>query len=171
MDLDIAEDKIGLKNNYYLTIIDTYRHNHRLYYKCKCDCGNISNVIAYNFYKTKSCGCYQKTHTEICRNKSVVPNTYIIKDNIVYGTIGDKTFTFDLEYLDKVKQYQWHFDKKGYVQTIIRHKALFLHRLIMDNNDKNIVIDHIDRDKTNNCKSNLRICSFSDNTLNSKNTY
>lgn len=38
----------------------------------------------------------------------------------------------------------------------------------MNNNNSNVVIDHINRDKHNNCKSNLRICSFSENTLNSK---
>lgn len=169
MDSEVVDNKIGLKNNYRLTIINIYKYNHRTYYKCKCDCGNETNVTSYNFYKTKSCGCLSKELT-IQRNKTnVIKNQYTIIDNIVYGTISDNIiFTFDLDDFDKVKQYQWHCDKKGYICTCVNHKALFLHRLIMNNNDSNVVIDHINRDKHNNCKSNLRICSFSDNTLNSK---
>lgn len=38
------------------------KKNNRVYWKCKCDCGNFINVLAYNLTKkqTRSCGCYNK---------------------------------------------------------------------------------------------------------------
>lgn len=35
--------------------------HHRAKWKCKCDCGNICEVVGTNLTtgKTKSCGCYQ----------------------------------------------------------------------------------------------------------------
>ena len=39
-----------------------FKKNNRVYWKCKCDCGNFVNVLAYNLTKkqTRSCGCYNK---------------------------------------------------------------------------------------------------------------
>ena len=38
------------------------RRNNSAYYECRCDCGNIKNVVSYNLRSgnTTSCGCFQK---------------------------------------------------------------------------------------------------------------
>jgi hypothetical protein len=70
-------------------------------------------------------------------------------------------------------------DKDGYLRTNLYNevdgvkqvKTVFLHRLVaktfIPNPDNYHVVDHIDRDTTNNHVSNLRWATVSENTLNS----
>lgn len=66
-------------------------------------------------------------------------------------------------------------DKDGYLRfnTSVdgRHKTLLVHRLMaltfFEEPKKDKVVDHIDRDKTNNCIENLRYASFAENIRNS----
>lgn len=39
-----------------------FKKNNRIYWRCKCDCGNFLNVLSYSLIKkqTRSCGCYNK---------------------------------------------------------------------------------------------------------------
>lgn len=60
-----------------------------------------------------------------------------------------------------VEQYKWSVDK-GYVRS--RH--LYLHRLILGITDPKIQVDHIDHNPFNNQRSNLRLCSHSENQRN-----
>ena len=69
----------------------------------------------------------------------------------------------DLDDIDKVKQYRWHLRDNGYV--ICESKKIRLHRLIMNCPDDKIV-DHINHDKLDNRKSNLRICTHQQNNMN-----
>lgn len=45
-------------------------------------------------------------------------------------------------------------------------KEAKLHRLILGLNDKNVIVDHRDRDGLNNQRENLRVCNKSDNAKN-----
>lgn len=75
----------------------------------------------------------------------------------------------DLGYVDKLKQYKWSLRGDGYCVN----KIGLLHRVIMDC-PEDMLIDHISRDKLDNRKSNLRICTKQQNNINkgiiSKNT-
>lgn len=55
---------------------------------------------------------------------------------------------------------------KGYVGD----NAVYMHRFIMGVSDRNILVDHIDRNTLNNQRSNLRICNRGQNRSNSKHT-
>ena len=56
-------------------------------------------------------------------------------------------------------------DKDGYARININNKNIKLHRFILNVND-NEIIDHINLDKRDNRKSNLRICNVQENSTN-----
>lgn len=75
----------------------------------------------------------------------------------------------DFNYLN---QWKWYYGGRGYA---IRHSEMikgkrdkiYMHRVIM-NNPKDKEIDHIDGNRINNQKSNLRICKRMENLHNQK---
>ena len=68
----------------------------------------------------------------------------------------------DLDDIDKVKDYKWYL-RKDYVSN--KTNGFNLHRLVMDC-PEDMVVDHINHDKLDNRKDNLRICSTRQNTMN-----
>lgn len=69
----------------------------------------------------------------------------------------------DLDDIDKVKQYKWTLSH-GYAISS-RHK-LCLHRFVMGNPEDSIIVDHINRDRLDNRKCNLRFCNLQENNMN-----
>lgn len=69
----------------------------------------------------------------------------------------------------KVNKYSWWSKPQGYIYTQTgtgyERKTIYLHRFIM-NVSKNKEIDHINHNKIDNRKSNLRICTRSQNNMN-----
>ena len=137
---------------------------------CNCDCGSNNIVIPLEQLrsgKTKSCGCYNK---EKLRERSKKFNTYELdyKTNIGKGlTDKEEPFYFDIDDYDKIKEYCWHLDDKGYIISNEKNhgKVVRMHRLVM-NCPEDKIVDHIDHKKNNNCKSNLRICTTAENNRN-----
>jgi len=70
----------------------------------------------------------------------------------------------NLNKLEEIKKYKWRLTNNGYVKT---GDNTLLHRFIMDCPD-NKVVDHINKNKLDNRKSNLRICEQTHNLMNSK---
>lgn len=76
----------------------------------------------------------------------------------------------DDEDLERVNRYSWHFDGR-YGSATIWNKELkkyekkYLHRYVMDA-PKYKEIDHINRDKLDNRKANLRYCTRAENISN-----
>lgn len=61
----------------------------------------------------------------------------------------------------------WYITKKGYVRSHSRKlNHVMLHRHLLNVTDIKILVDHIDGDKLNNCRSNMRLCSNSQNLAN-----
>lgn len=92
------------------------------------------------------------------------------------GKKGKDLFTLvDNNIYKKVNKYKWHLDSHGYATTTVYlgggrknqiNKHLPLHRLIMDF-PKNLQIDHINRNRLDNRKVNLRTCTKKENLQNS----
>ena len=131
---------------------------------CRCECGKEKIITAQNLKNghTKSCGC---CNAEMCNSKKV--NRYDLsgKYGIGYTSNTNKQFYFDLEDYDKIKDYCWYEDFFGYVVNIYKRKNLKLHKLITGTN-KTQIIDHINRNKLDNRKANLRVCSIQENSFN-----
>lgn len=77
----------------------------------------------------------------------------------------------DYEYLS---QFKWQVMVRSYTSYAVRclwkegkQYASYMHRELM-NNPKGLQIDHIDGNGLNNQKSNLRLCTTSQNQMNSK---
>jgi len=88
------------------------------------------------------------------------------KNNYIYTQ-------FDSCFLELVKKYQWYCDSNGYIRTHIRKSDgggyLFMHQLICFGSRMSkhkIHVDHIDRNKLNNTKKNLRLCTAFENSCN-----
>lgn len=132
---------------------------------CRCECGNYTIASANNIRRgiTRSCGCYKKER--ICE-KNRKYNTYIQNGDVCIGvTSGGTKFMVDMEDADRVKQYYWYENDQGYIISHIDGKYVRLHRFILCSK-KGEIVDHKNRDKTDNRKSNLRIATRQLNAVN-----
>lgn len=142
------------------------------YFMCECQCEKHTKR-AVDYYslingKTKSCGCLS---AELASKRNSRQNTYKLCNEYYIGyTQSGTEFYFDKEDFDLVKQYCWDVDKStGYVKTIDKttKKKLYLHRLVMNcHNGDGKIIDHINRSKVDNKRSNLRVVNDIQNAIN-----
>ena len=82
-----------------------------------------------------------------------------------YGNIKQVAL-IDIEDIEKLKQYSFRTHNKGYISTSIKGKTKYLHQIIYGNVEEGFEIDHINRNKLDNRKCNLRKCKHIDNTHN-----
>lgn len=141
------------------------RRGFRYYYKCQCDCGNevvveLSNLKTGN---TKSCGCKRKN---IDRKPNQL-NQYIFKDNYGIGIANNtkNKFYFDVDDYYKIKDLAWYENSKGYIINRKKGNMILLHRFVLDAESDNFV-DHINRNRLDNRKQNLRFCTPQENSIN-----
>jgi len=81
-------------------------------------------------------------------------------------SLGDGLFTvIDTSDYDKVSKYTWSANKNNYATTTIDGSTTLLHRLLIKP-PVNMVVDHIDGDRLDNRKTNLRVCTQSENLRN-----
>lgn len=70
----------------------------------------------------------------------------------------------DYEWLNSMA---WHITPKDYASHTEKGKRILMHRLIL-NTPKGMLTDHIDRNRLNNTRANLRICTHHENCFNRK---
>lgn len=91
-------------------------------------------------------------------------NRYLIRgETTILFDRKDNKIIVDTEDLEKLSKYKWYVDKsKGYVFATVDRK-IRMHKYILD--EKGFV-DHINRNRSDNRKSNLRRCSITENNRN-----
>jgi hypothetical protein len=124
--------------------------------------------------------CNNKTKNKYCsrncffdRAFKYTLNGYSIEDNTAVFKTTNGNFLIDIDDLDKVKHRLWHFTQSNGVISNKRRGEkkpnsnghIKLHRLIMDA-PKNKVVDHINGDRRDNRKSNLRVVDQWANMIN-----
>lgn len=159
---DFKMEEIKRKNN-----------DNKIYWKCKCHCGNVFTTSGNNLKSgnTKSCGCATKiSMSKIGKNNSK-QNKWIFENDIAIGiTYKEDIFVIDISDYYKVKDYCWRINEDGYVIANSKdctNTTIWIHRLIMEP-ENNELVDHIDWNRADNRKINLRKCNKSQNNVNIK---
>lgn len=164
----------------------------KLHYEHKRRYGRIFSEPRRNRSKTGICsveGCNRKHHANgYCErhNRQVQekghiyglinktkfdPNAYEIEGNICKIFLCDERGTvkgaamIDVSDMDRTIKRKWHLARTGYAVSDNLNMAPFIMRT---ETDKNIVIDHINQNKLDNRKVNLRITNKSINAFNTK---
>ena len=142
-----------------LTVIEKYdRHK----WKCVCDCGNVSYPVDYNLshFKAKSCGNCGKNEYADC------------DDGLSVAVTTTNGYTFYIDKADEalVRKYKWYCvrsKKCGFltISTGSGKNLLYLHSLLM-NTPPGMEVDHIDLNRLNNRRSNLRLTTHQQNQCN-----
>ena len=130
--------------------------------KCKI-CGKDFEVSNYRI-KAQYCSIE-------CKHKGMRKNNTIqISKDYAEIIIDNIKFKIDKEDIKKVQNIKFQLSKtpSGYYARSSRNGSKYLHQIIMDT-PKGMSTDHINRDTTDNRKSNLRICTHFENMNNKKN--
>lgn len=153
-------------------------YNIRRSWNCMCSCGTYKEKIREKSLvsgRIKSCGCitYPNKIKSIIQNLNSNEFDLSGEFGVGYDSKG-KPFYFDIDDYEKIKEYRWIVKNNGYVESQTRksidfqQKCLSLHRYVLNIDDKNVHIDHINHKPNDNRKNNLRIVNRFQNQANSK---
>lgn len=149
-----------------------YSHSNndgRAMWLCNCDCGNNNIVVNGKYLRngdTKSCGCLTTEGMKELIEKNKKHNKITIVDDTVHvGLKDDKEFLCDVRDIDICKNSYWYFNNNGYARSVIKEKTFLFHNCIIKTN-QNEEIDHINGNRLDNRRKNLRIVNHLDNMKN-----
>lgn len=102
-------------------------------------------------------------------------NEYFEESDISYFTIINKwqevvaKIKIDREDVEKCREFLWILDGKGYVVACKNNKRFKIHRFLLNLgnfSETNLVVDHINHNRHDNRKSNLKPCTVAENNKN-----
>ena len=143
--------------------------------KAICKVDNCNNIVVGFGYCSKHYQEYKRYKTIRQRNTKTL-NQIIIHDGYAEMFLYDykcevinKTI-IDLDDVDRVSSVKWYYDTStGYVRRDTTKQKIYLHRFIINvhnNFTPDNYVDHINRNKLDNRKSNLRLCTNKENMQN-----
>lgn len=122
------KDLIGKKFNRLLVIELAERKNNAIVWKCRCDCGKITNVITANLTsgRVKSCGClkdekliqrsttHNQRHTKLYEVWKSIKQRCFNPNNISYKNYGGRGITICDDWRNSFSSfYEWSI-QNGY---------------------------------------------------------
>lgn len=168
-----THDLTGLKFG-RLTVIKelNYKVRNNRMWLCECECGNKAEVKGINLDSgtTKSCGCYAK---DLTIERSRKYNEYdFIDDYVIIRDEKDNEMYIDLDDFNRLECTKyWITPTKtgGYPCYKKEDKYMLIHRDVMNMGeyDGEIMVDHINRNRLDDRKSNLRVVNCIENARNS----
>lgn len=81
---------------------------------------------------------------------------------------GEKRILVDDEDYEHLNQYKWYIYKGGRTFYAGRWPHIIMHRMLLGVTNRKTLVDHIDHNGLNNQRSNIRVCDYSQNSMNSK---
>ena len=150
----------------------------------RCDCGN-ERVCRPEYFsqlaKRKSCpNCRNHTEkhfiSELDEKKRALvrsmtdglfQNKLFIDGDVAYcySTKGI-CFLVDADDATAVSAHVWVVKGRGYPTTTVKRKERYLHNYLLKNYETGLSVDHINQDKLDNRRCNLRLCALQQNSFN-----
>lgn len=136
-------------------------------YLCECNCRERTKLnVRMDVLKSgrvKSCGCLHKEKARQQGLKSKKKNKYELLQEygILWTTNTNELVYFDLENSQDILRYSWYKDSEGYASTHINKIKVRMHNFL-----GYYYPDHHNRNKLDNRKSNLIICTAQENNRN-----
>ena len=94
-------------------------------------------------------------------------NKYIFKnDFVIVLTSKGVGILIDRKNFKKIKKYCWCISKTGYAVANINGKITKMHRYVLNINNPNQIVDHINGNKLDNRGDNLRMATIKQNSRN-----
>ena len=127
-------------------------------FRCQClRCGNISTKTVSQIRRHKTDRCDQ------------CPPMYFFQVNGATATgilPNGESFIINTVDIPLVEHFYWQKGKEGYIAS--NRSGIKLHRLIAGVSDRNVMVDHINRDRKDCRRENLRVISPFGNSCNHK---
>ena len=149
---------------------DTPANNSIPYGLCHCGCGEETSIAKYSsqrqgYVKGEPVRYIHSHRARKPRGLGYAP-VWNEQDNCydIHLTRGGVAKVGD-EDVDVVRGLIWSYHNKGYAHARIGGKLVMMHRHIMQPPD-GLFVDHISGDKLDNRRSNLRLCTKSQNGMN-----
>lgn len=108
--IDLTNRKIG-KLLVLEPITKRKKSNGSLFWKCQCDCGNITYVSSQDLTETngtKSCGC--------CNSKGELKISFLLKENNIEFTTQKKFTTCYFENIEHLARFDFYIDEKYLIE-------------------------------------------------------
>lgn len=146
--------------------------NGKAAWNCICDCGRAVVVVSTQLRrgKAKSCGCLKNERLKEAQKARKKYNIFRVEGNIVYVKLSnsDKEMITDLDIWESAREYCWNLDKKrGYVCAYVcGQKKMKFHVYAFRNRPEGLVCDHINGNKLDNRRVNIRFVSQGQNVQN-----
>lgn len=132
--MGVAINIVGQKFNRLLVLSDSGKRRSSIIWTCKCDCGNITDILGSSLKNghTKSCGCFQK-------EKSSQTVALINK-----GKFGRLNHRWNPNLTDKERLYfRGYVEYKAWRQSVYVRDCFTCQNCLFDNSG-NLIAHHLD---------------------------